>query len=175
MCSREPRTSILPQQQQQQQQLEQQPARGTRPRKKGNLNQEPYRLCSPSLGESFPLLRPMLWSDFQAGRAGLCLENWRLLTSDPWIIKNLYGYKIEFSQTPYQYHAIPEIKFNHKEKLILENEITALLEKQVIVPSCNEPGQFVSNVFVREKKTPGKFRMIFNLTKLNEFVEYHKF
>ena len=54
-------------------------------------------------------------------------------------------------------------------------EIQALLDKSVICESSVEPDQFVSNVFLREKKNSGKFRMIFNLTKLNDFVTYNKF
>ena len=36
-------------------------------------------------------------------------------------------------------------------------------------------GEFVSNIFLREKKDRGKFRMILNLKHLNKFVEKHHF
>jgi ribonuclease HI len=36
-------------------------------------------------------------------------------------------------------------------------------------------GEFISNVFLREKKEPNKYRMILNMTSLNEFVTYRKF
>jgi hypothetical protein len=57
----------------------------------------------------------------------------------------------------------------------MADEIQKLLTKGAIVESQEEQEQFVSNVFLRDKKEPGKYRMIFNLTKLNDFVEYHHF
>lgn len=36
-------------------------------------------------------------------------------------------------------------------------------------------GQFVSNVFLREKKEKEKFPMILNLKDLNQYIEYHHF
>ena len=115
------------------------------------------------------------WDVFQACRAKVCMARWRSITSDPWILKNLYGYKLEFLETPFQDRPIPEIRFNTKERAIMSNEIDKFLTKGILVPSVTEPGEFVSNVFLRPKKDPHTFRMIFNLTKLNDFVEYHHF
>lgn len=46
--------------------------------------------------------------------------------------------------------------------------------KNAISRSENEKGQFISNIFIVEKKN-GKYRPVINLRKLNEFVEYHHF
>ena len=53
-------------------------------------------------------------------------------------------------------------------------EIDRSLSIGVIVPSQSEAYQFISTIFARSKKD-GKYRMILNLAKLNEHVEYHHF
>jgi hypothetical protein len=87
----------------------------------------------------------------------------------------VHGYKIEFIEPPYQIVPARTINFSFKEENIMALEIQTLLTKGVIVPSQDEPNQFISNVFLRDKKEQGKYRMIFNLTKLNDFVKYHHF
>ena len=82
---------------------------------------------------------------------------------------------MELIQTPVQDTPIPEIRFNVQERKIMRQEVDKFVTKGILIPSESEPGEFVSNVFLRPKKTPGTFRMIFNLTQLNEFVEYHHF
>jgi hypothetical protein len=116
-----------------------------------------------------------IWDTFKANRAKTCIANWRKLSSDPWLITNLHGYKLELLETPQQARPIPEIRFNATEKAVMLNEIDTLLAKQVIVPCDTEEDEFVSNIFLRPKKESDKFRMIFNLTQLNTFVEYHHF
>jgi hypothetical protein len=68
-----------------------------------------------------------------------------------------------------------ELCLNKREETALQREIENLLEKEVIQEVQHSPGEFISNVFVREKKQQGKYRMILNLTQLNEFVQYRKF
>ena len=47
-----------------------------------------------------------------------------------------------------------------------------MLKKGTIEPVMHEEGQFISNFFIRPKSQSGKFRLIFNLKKLNECVQY---
>ena len=49
-----------------------------------------------------------------------------------------------------------------------------LLFKKAISESKSESGEFISNIFVVEKKN-GKFRPVINLRGLNEFIQYHHF
>ena len=49
----------------------------------------------------------------------------------------------------------------------ITSQITIFLEKGIIIESSHEFGQFVSTVFLREKKD-GTFRIIFNLKELNK-------
>ena len=48
------------------------------------------------------------------------------------------------------------------------------MNKGVIVECSRETGDFLSNVFTRQKKD-GTFRTILNLKYLNEFVQYQDF
>ncbi len=50
----------------------------------------------------------------------------------------------------------------------------AFLKKGIIVKCCHEPDQFISTVFLREKKD-GTFRMILNLKEFNKWVNYNHF
>jgi tRNA U34 5-methylaminomethyl-2-thiouridine-forming methyltransferase MnmC len=46
--------------------------------------------------------------------------------------------------------------------------------KKAISKSVWEANQFISNIFIVEKKN-GKFRPVLNFMKLNEFISYHHF
>jgi hypothetical protein len=56
----------------------------------------------------------------------------------------------------------------------MEYHIADFLERGIIVISDHEEGEFISNVFLREKKD-GSFRMILNLKDFNQFIPYHHF
>jgi hypothetical protein len=58
--------------------------------------------------------------------------------------------------------------------LAIDNEISKLLDKKVIVESVQQSEQFVSPIFLRAKKN-GKFRLICNLRGLNQFIQYRHF
>ena len=84
------------------------------------------------------------------------------------------GCKIEFTQlVPFHLRKPrPTIRSTHSETM--ENQITDFLERGIIMVSDHEEGEFISNVFLREKKD-GSFRMILNLKDLNHFIPYHHF
>ena len=84
------------------------------------------------------------------------------------------GYKIEFFNIHWQSNEHRENAFSDTEHGTIQAEIAKLLAKKVIVPSQDEPNQFVSNIFVRPKRN-GKFRMILNLSHLNKFITYKHF
>jgi hypothetical protein len=135
-------------------------------------------LLQPDLVGEYAAPTPMVslkWDYFQACRAKLCLATWRKYTSDPWLLRNVHGYKVEFMSPPVQVRPVHEIRLSGKETLIMSQEIATLLQKGVIALSVHEPNQFLSNVFLRDKKELGKYRMIFNLTQLNTFVQYRHF
>ena len=65
-------------------------------------------------------------------------------------------------------------KFDKVQSDFVDEEIYSLLEKGVIVERSNWDDCFVSNVFLRPKPN-NKFRMILDLSELNEFVTHHHF
>ena len=58
---------------------------------------------------------------------------------------------------------------------LVTKEVDTMLEKGAIVKVKPEKGQFLSTIFLRGKKEPGKFRPIINLRQLNKNVPYQKF
>ena len=113
--------------------------------------------------------------NFRAGKLKDFIDNWKVLTCDPCILKYIMGYKIEFDEQPIQTKIPNKIVFNKTESNAISSEINKFLTKQIIeeVFDTND-SEFISNIFLRPKKD-GTFRMILNLRNLNECVEYHHF
>ena len=113
--------------------------------------------------------------NFRAGKLKDFIDNWKVLTCDPCILKYIMGYKIEFDEQPIQTKIPNKIVFNKTESDAISSEINKFLTKQIIeeVFDTND-SEFISNIFLRPKKD-GTFRMILNLRNLNECVEYHHF
>ena len=75
---------------------------------------------------------------------------------------------------PIQHKANFQVNFNAVETEIINKEIDSLLENGAIVQVSYQPYMCLSPIFVRPKKN-GEYRVILNLKKLNEYVEYHHF
>ena len=117
---------------------------------------------------------PSLVDNFVAGRLSEHVSEWHKITRDKQIIDTVKGLKIEFTDLPCQNFIPNEYKHTSEEIAFLENEIQKLLSKQIITEVTPVPGQYVSNIFLRDKKD-GTYRMILNLKKLNFSVEYYHF
>ena len=89
---------------------------------------------------------------FKAGGIKDCLPLWQQLTSDENILDIVRGYRIEFLETGFQDQEPKTICFSPTETSVVQSEVAKLLNKGVIVLSEDEPGQFVSNIFIRPKK-----------------------
>ena len=96
------------------------------------------------------------------------------ITSDPWVIQTITGVNIEFTSKPFQVIAPCENTFSTAESEAIDLEVQKLLQKGVISKTPHEPGEFISQIFIRPKKD-GTYRLILNLKKLNQFVKYHHF
>ena len=84
------------------------------------------------------------------------------------------GYNIEFTSTPVQKFLPGLPKWSETQKELISSEVENLLEKGAIVKVYPVQGQFISNLFLVQKKTGG-FRPVINLRRLNEFVKYFHF
>ena len=101
-------------------------------------------------------------------------NNCKSTTNDRFILDVVkYGLKTDFKNKP-QLANVPKILHNAEEKSIINLEIHKLLKKGVITKCQKEEGDFIFNVFTREKKD-GTFRTTLNLKYLNEFAEYKHF
>ena len=75
---------------------------------------------------------------------------------------------------PNKSERVAQIKCSLKEKLAIDNEIKSFLEKGIISKTVHCTGEFISQIFPRDKKSGG-IRIILNLSKLNENVKYEHF
>ena len=113
-------------------------------------------------------------NNYRAGNIANVFSEWQKITDDPYILQLVKGSKIDFVKLPFQTYIPNSCKFSASEIKIVKSEIQILLQKGVIKKSLHEKGQFISTIFLRPKKN-GKFRMILNLKRLNEFVAYKHF
>ena len=111
---------------------------------------------------------------FNAGNLTNFLSKWKSITTDTEIIDVVTGTTIEFESIPVQRRQPATKNFSDTEVLVIENEITTLLEKGVIVRAEREPGDYLSPIFLRDKKD-GSHRLILNLKGLNKSIIYHHF
>lgn len=96
------------------------------------------------------------------------------MTNDPFILQTVRGLKVKFIEKPVQ--NIPRITqvFGRDSIQIVQNEIDSLLKKGAIIPVEPVQGQFVSTLFLVDKKSGGK-RPVINLRPLNRFIEKEHF
>ncbi len=113
-------------------------------------------------------------ANFTAGKVAFFLPNWARLSSDNCLLEWISGVKIDFEHPVSQTKAPKPILFSPTETHLIQLEINRLEGKAVIERAAPEPDQFVSNIFARQKKD-GTLRLILNLKRLNDSVEYHHF
>lgn len=79
------------------------------------------------------------------------------------------GYRIPFTEKPVQDRVIQKI-FTKEEKILLRIEIDKLLNKGAIEECSHSENEFISPYFL-VPKPDGTNRFIFNLKKLNQFIQ----
>ena len=84
------------------------------------------------------------------------------------------GFKIPFSQTPFQFGPPQLARVNQEERLQINSEIKEMLRKGAIQQVKSEPGEFLSNLFLVNKKDGGH-QPVINLKFLNSFIPYQHF
>ena len=109
-----------------------------------------------------------------AGRLKYFLSEWKLITTDPKILDMVQHCHLEFIELPSQHYNLPPIRFNTREPKLIDDEIKTLLNKGVIEEAQPSQHQVISSIFLRKKKN-GSYRMILNLKRLNEAIEYKHF
>lgn len=97
------------------------------------------------------------------GNIANCLGKWKELTSDPWILEIVSGFRLPFWEEPFQEYEPRPFNLSESQSVVFQKAVQDLLEKNVVEESVEEEGQFLSNIFVRPKPN-GKLRLI--LTEL---------
>ena len=112
--------------------------------------------------------------NFYGGKMADCLQEWRKLTSDKWILSHVMGFTIEFKSQPRQFFQPFPLRLSAEDQRALHTALISFVD-QGIVERC-QPVQdmFLSTVFPVMKKD-GSARIILNLSKLNECVDNHHF
>ena len=109
-----------------------------------------------------------------AGRISLFIDFWKLITSDKFILEVIEGLHIPFENFPSQNIAPKQINCSLNEKHAIDLELNKYVEKGIIEEVDHEPGEFLSQIFHRDKRSGG-IRIILNLSLLNKDVEYCPF
>ncbi|CAB3979216.1 Hypothetical predicted protein [Paramuricea clavata] len=101
-------------------------------------------------------------------------NQWEGLTSDKSILQTVKGEVIEFIGDPPTCSIYPTNSISKDHEIKIDEEISKLLAKNVIVKTSHEPGEFISPIFSVPKKDD-KVRLILNLKKFNERVKSYHF
>ena len=92
-----------------------------------------------------------------AGRLKNFIENWKILTNDTEILSLVEGYTIPFHKIPQQKNIPNSPKLNQEEKILVQKKIREMLNKGAIAEIANHlEGEFMSNLFLMEKKDGGE-------------------
>ena len=109
-----------------------------------------------------------------AGTTGLYLDNWEKLTSDRAILQNVAGIRLEFEEQPFQQAVPRQYNCSSEQAIFINQEVSDLLDKGVVVRVSDSSGCFISNVFLRPKPN-NKWRLIIDLSDLNVFITKQHF
>ena len=117
-------------------------------------------------------------SDFsippKAGNVTNKVREWSRVSQDPWLISTIQGVEIPFMTAPRQLKEPRPYKLSEEENAFVDEELLRMLEQGIVEEAEPSSDQVVSNIFLRPKKD-GRFRLILDLTWLNEHVEYEHF
>ena len=80
------------------------------------------------------------------------IQNWIKITKDPVILNFVSGVQLEFLEEPIQTHPLINPKYNLVEKQNIYEEVRKLLEKGAIEIAQPVEGQYMGNLFLRNKK-----------------------
>ena len=105
-----------------------------------------------SLSVILPSLKREIVTSLHAGRIKEFIENWALITQDPWVLQTIQGFQLPLVSQPTQATAPPQLQLSLAQQDLVLTEVQAMIEKGAI--SVVQPDQrgFVSQIFVVLKK-----------------------
>jgi len=104
-----------------------------------------------------------------AGRLQYFKSSWVKIKQDPWVLETIQGYRVPFSQRPYQPYPPRALTHYQAEEALMQQEIHSMLEKDAIGETTPRGHGFLSTIFLVPKKDGGQ-RPVINLKSLNKFV-----
>ena len=113
--------------------------------------------------------------DSVGGRVSYSLDNWKVITQDPWVLSVVKeGYQIEWVSKPCQMVPPFQPTFSPEMNSLVDTEVQEMILKGAIMEVAPTPGQYVSTIFLVNKKDGG-MRPVINLKHLNHLVRYEHF
>ena len=111
---------------------------------------------------------------FVAGGVSKKVTAWAAITTDPWVLATVQGYRIPFHAKPVQKKELHQPVLSMDEHSALCAEVQELVRMQAVEPASPNNMNWVSPLFV-VPKGQGRWRVIFNLKSLNQFVASEHF
>ena len=106
----------------------------------------------------------------KAARLPHFYQAWQQVTQNSFILNIvLNGYMIQFISTPIQYKYVAR-NMSPKNIKVCGNKVAEFLEYKIIKVVTPNHDQFISHIFPVPKKSLKDYRIIFDLSELNEFV-----
>ena len=102
-------------------------------------------------------------------RLSLFTANRTQITSDPWILETISGYKLEFLGCPSQTNPPGNIQLEATKAQALSQAVLDLASKRAITPSTGSQGGYISQIFL-VAKSDGSWRPVINLKSLNWWI-----
>jgi hypothetical protein len=109
-----------------------------------------------------------------AGRIRHFLPNWHKISNDKILLNTVTGLELEWLNKPTRSQTVKGPNFSQSERILINNEIKAMIQKGAIQPTLPSHPQFVGHIFLRPKKDGG-MRPVFNMKALNHHIEYKHF
>ncbi len=103
-------------------------------------------------------------SKFVGGQIRFHIQQWREITSDPYVLQCLTNCQLELEYEPSSYFNQPTAaqKFSTLEQHAIDKKLDEFWSKWIIQISQHERNDIVSPKFILPKKETGKYRVIFN-------------
>ena len=114
--------------------------------------------------------------NYKGGTLPHCLQFWKSLTSDKYVLDIVCGYRIEFNDKWLGYQPqVPSIAhFDSQTSRRISASISELISFGVVHECKFELGQFLWPIFI-VSRPDSTYRKILNLKRFNEFVTYKHF
>ena len=109
-----------------------------------------------------------------AGKIRHFLPNWVKLTQNPWVLEAVQGFRVPFTQQPFQKQPPKPLRHSEAEENLLQEEIQSMITKNAIEETTPKGHGFLSTVFLVPKKDEGQ-RPVINLKSVNRFVHTEHF